>query len=271
MLFVDVPLYLDPGTPPTILSSQTNYCPGDAVVLLELADGSIATWYQGSFPSVPVTVAPNFTPPGLNIGDNYFWATNVSAAGCTSNPDSINLHLSDTSLLAAMPDSLICPGAELILQAFGGASYDWDTHIDISDTSALNPWVKPQMSTTYGVTITDAYGCTKSDEILVTLKHPDSCEVSTYTAFTPNEDGLNDYFHIDGIEGYTNNVVTIFNRWGDIVFRTEKYNNDDNNWSGEQRGGGMARPGTYFYVIEADPGDNAGFSNNISGWVQLIK
>ena len=71
-------------------------------------------------------------------------------------------------------------------------------------------------------------------------------------AVTPNGDGYNDYFEILGLENYPDNHVTIFNRWGSIVFDTDGYNND---WEGVSIanmafGGELLPTGTYFYILE---------------------
>ena len=81
---------------------------------------------------------------------------------------------------------------------------------------------------------------------------PNPCEINVPQAFTPDGDGINDFFVIAGIESIPDNVITIFNRWGNIVFTTEKY---DNNWAGTTNvdlkiGGEDLPTGTYFYILE---------------------
>ena len=65
---------------------------------------------------------------------------------------------------------------------------------------------------------------------------------------TPNGDGKNDTFTILGIENGANNVQ-ILNRWGQVVFETENYEND---WDGYSNTGTMLEDETYFYVITVD-------------------
>ena len=80
-----------------------------------------------------------------------------------------------------------------------------------------------------------------------------------YNAVSPNDDGLNDYFRIDGLEAYSNNTVTIFNRWGVQVFKAEGYGStaDGNVFTGVSDGrttvdrNEKLPTGTYFYTIEA--------------------
>ena len=63
---------------------------------------------------------------------------------------------------------------------------------------------------------------------------------------SPNNDYLNDYFRIDGLEKYPNSLVSIYDRWGSLVFQARNYKND---WLGNMNN--IALPdGTYFYVLE---------------------
>lgn len=65
---------------------------------------------------------------------------------------------------------------------------------------------------------------------------------------SPNGDGANDQFHVDCIENnaFPDNVVRIFNRWGDEIYLAEPYTND---WSGTHEDKPLPA-GTYFYLIQ---------------------
>ncbi|HEY0976281.1 MAG TPA: gliding motility-associated C-terminal domain-containing protein, partial [Flavobacteriales bacterium] len=94
----------------------------------------------------------------------------------------------------------------------------------------------------YAVTLTDANGCTLSMDFL--LENPTDIRVPT--GFTPNGDGQNDAFVIQGIEGYPENQFTVLNRWGNVVYERLNYAND---WRGENHEGGELANGTYFVVV----------------------
>ncbi|XLS27424.1 gliding motility-associated C-terminal domain-containing protein [Flavobacteriaceae bacterium M23B6Z8] len=73
--------------------------------------------------------------------------------------------------------------------------------------------------------------------------------------FSPDGDGINDFWEIPGIENYPQNTVTIYNRWGDMVFQINGYDNnsrvfrgDANNLTG--RGAGLLPEGTYFFQLQ---------------------
>ncbi|MBK8346967.1 MAG: gliding motility-associated C-terminal domain-containing protein [Saprospiraceae bacterium] len=88
------------------------------------------------------------------------------------------------------------------------------------------------------------------------------------TAFTPNNDGLNDDFIPKGIfEGLRNYSFTIWNRWGDKIFDTDNFLEG---WNGlRNNSGAVAPPGVYAYVIEyIDP---LGDTKTLKGHCTLIR
>jgi gliding motility-associated-like protein len=92
----------------------------------------------------------------------------------------------------------------------------------------------------------------------------DPCQITVYNGFTPDGNGLNDFWIIENIENFSKNTVTIFNRWGNRIWNTTNYNNTDNVWNGKTQAGTDLPSGTYFYVIELENG------NGIKkGWVEL--
>ncbi|MHA8102171.1 invasin domain 3-containing protein [Aquirufa nivalisilvae] len=85
-------------------------------------------------------------------------------------------------------------------------------------------------------------------------KDKDICEPFVTQGFSPNGDGVNDKFVIPGIMSMPNHHLTIFNRWGNIVYEIDNYKND---WGGEipkgvgiVQGEGTITDGVYFYIID---------------------
>lgn len=77
--------------------------------------------------------------------------------------------------------------------------------------------------------------------------------VVVFNGLTPDGDGYNDFLfikYIDVVEGASQNRVMIFNRWGDVVFDIENYNNIDRVFTGLSKNGSELPSGTYFYKIE---------------------
>lgn len=77
--------------------------------------------------------------------------------------------------------------------------------------------------------------------------------VEVPSGFTPNGDGINDLFIITALDNYTSVSLTVFNRYGNLVYENGQYEND---WDGTSSKNAMELPdGTYFYVLELDGGE----------------
>ena len=91
--------------------------------------------------------------------------------------------------------------------------------------------------------------------------------LTIYNEFSPNGDGVNDLFRIDCIDQYPNNVLEIFNRWGNTVYKKKGY---DNTWNGTSTGrvtintGKKLPVGTYYYVLDLGDG-----SKPKKGWIYI--
>ena len=66
-------------------------------------------------------------------------------------------------------------------------------------------------------------------------------------AFSPDGDGINDYFNVVG-QGLTNYIIEIYNRWGQMVFKSTTL---DNQWDGKFQEVNSP-PGTYVYKIKTN-------------------
>ncbi len=119
----------------------------------------------------------------------------------------------------------------------------------INDPNAARPVVAPLQETKYTLNVSFGAGtCANKDEITISV----NAKIKVPNAFTPNEDGVNNVWEIDGLDdiNYPNNEVTIYNRWGNEVFYTKKYS-ASNAFTGTKDGKRMAE-GTYYYVIKTN-------------------
>ncbi len=85
--------------------------------------------------------------------------------------------------------------------------------------------------------------------------------------FSPNGDGINDTWVIEGLENFPNHQIQLFNRTGNLVFRSRQYQND---WGGVSEGnstfGNDRLPsGAYYYVIETGNAELAPYT----GWIYI--
>jgi gliding motility-associated-like protein len=93
------------------------------------------------------------------------------------------------------------------------------------------------------------YGCSNIDSVKVKIIP----KIVFPDGISPNGDGKNDVWIIDNIHEYPNNIVEIYNRWGELLFRAQPY---QNNWDGTYKGKPLPM-GTYYYIINLNE-DGAG-------------
>lgn len=98
-------------------------------------------------------------------------------------------------------------------------------------------------------------------------------EIRVIQIMTPNGDSNYDTLQINNINNFPNNTVKIYNRWGVLVFVTNGYNNESNNFDGSSTGrvtvnkDNMLPVGTYFYVINYQ--NEAGTPKQLSGYIYI--
>jgi gliding motility-associated-like protein len=126
----------------------------------------------------------------------------------------------------------------------------WTPASDLSCTDCGNPVATVIFSTTYTITVTDVNSCTAADTILVKT----ICNDKNYwfpNTFSPNGDGVNDWFYPRGTSLYNIQSLTIFNRWGQMVFQRRDFpaNAQNLGWDGTF-GGKQAPSDAYVYIAE---------------------
>ena len=94
----------------------------------------------------------------------------------------------------------------------------------------------------------------------------DTIEVNVSEAITPNGDGINDTWFINNIQNYPNNSVKVYNRWGDLIFSKNNYQND---WNGSYTKGENNNliSSSYYYQIDLD--GNGSIEHQ--GWIFITK
>ena len=101
----------------------------------------------------------------------------------------------------------------------------------------------------------NAGGLSATARITIEIEQGDKENVvNPLKGFSPDGDGINDLWLIQGIEAFPDNEVKVFNRWGGLVFNTKNYDNNNIAWRGESNGRGSdtgrtAPETTYFYII----------------------
>jgi gliding motility-associated-like protein len=140
-------------------------------------------------------------------------------------------------------------------------SVEWSLGDLLNDSTAFNPMtIGLNITTQFTVTVTDLNGCMSSDSVLVNIIP----EIGVPTGFTPNGDGQNDLWEISNVGFYNNTVVEIYNRWGDMLYRSEGVFQP---WDGTYEQS-MLPIGTYYYVININEPE---FPDPLTGPVTIIR
>lgn len=174
-----------------------------------------------------------------------------SAAGCGSDTAMVTLTIYPLPVLNMGTQRVtVLEGGQIKLNpafVYGNdLSYLWTPSSFLSSDTVYSPVSKPVDDIRYTFTVTGEGGCSVSDTIFIkVLKSPE-----IPNAFSPNGDGINDTWDIKYLESYPGATVDVFNRYGQIVFRSFGYNRA---WDG--RSNGQVLPiGTYYYIINPKNG-----------------
>ena len=104
--------------------------------------------------------------------------------------------------------------------------------------------VSPDITTFYNANVVDACGSVRT---LETSEVWVQCPVAIANVFTPNGDGINDLYSAVNLDDYPHPTITIYNRWGKIVYYMEDYQND---WDGTHyKSGNDLKEGVYYIVV----------------------
>jgi len=227
------------------------------------ADGSITVLNPsgGMGPYLYSINSTTFGPDSIFFGveAGYYTITVQDAAGCEfelnnqvvdDNPP-ILIDIAQTpSIEILLGDSIqLIPTVTPTLPY----TYNWSPSEGLSCTDCEIPWAAPWETTTYNLLVTDTLdGCTAEEPITVIVDKQRNVYIPN--AFTPNGDGVNDVFHVFGGPGVTNiKVMTLFDRWGELVFEGENLPPSDPTygWDGRFRDQHM-NPGVFVYYIEVE-------------------
>jgi len=114
-------------------------------------------------------------------------------------------------------DTSIIVGQPLQLHASGGTAYLWTPPTGLSSPSLANPvaiYNQPFDSIRYKVVVYNEANCPDSDFITVRVFNSPEPVIFVPSAFTPNGDGLNDFFHPVAVGIKQINSFIVYNRWG---------------------------------------------------------
>ena len=231
------------------LGADKILCQGSDLILNVPIPGSSIQWNTGS------------TEPTIRITESGIYSVRVEKGGCILK-DSIVVQYLEPLTVALGKDTTLCPGDILTLNVqTARGNYAWNT-------GATNPILTVTEEGTYHVTVKN--GCEEAEDAIdVSFDEVRCCNLTAPNIFTPNGDSLNELFEITSESTLQQFNLTIYNRWGNIVFESEELKDF---WDGTSAGERKAAAGVYYWIatISCTHKDFI-FNNTYRGTITLVR
>jgi gliding motility-associated-like protein len=225
-------------------------------------------WYESATAQTPIHTGTTFNTPSLTTSTTYhvtYFETGcesirvpvtVTVNNCNNQPPliaSVSLTTSVGSILhidldlSDPDDNLDLSTLKILTQPASGAIATIDQTGRLSIDYSNSPFIGDDQLV---VEVCDLAGSCFQRTITIQVQGSDG-DVRIYNAISPNNDGKNDLFFLANITQQLTkkNRVRIYNRWGDLVFDVEDYDNVNNVFSGKSNSGKDLPTGTYYYML----------------------
>lgn len=230
-------------------TDRDSICAGASIVFYPAATPeSITGYHWQSAPNLSLSAAPDSVFRfAFDEAGTIPVSLTADARACPDTTYTDSIYVYPLPLVYIGPDTVLCLNGEPVLlqnlaaPAIANSLYSWNT----GDTS---PSLRIKSPGTYRLRITlPPLGCSNADEIIVAK----GCYIDIPNVFTPNADGVNDYFFPRQLlsRHVTKFRMQLFNRWGQVIFETDR--TDGRGWDG--RFNGTVQPeGVYMYLIDVE-------------------
>jgi gliding motility-associated-like protein len=238
---------------PTIVN-DTSICPG-GYANLWAGGGDFYNWSPQESLSNPLDSATIASP-----SSNTTYSVEITnLAGCIKTLD-VTVNIYPIPMVDAGEDVFIDFGDVISLNGTTYGNYFWDSQDSLSCIYCLSPEISPIETSSYILYTIDQNGCENSDTVMVFL------DGALYipNTFTPNSDGINDYFVTKGKE-IKSFQLYIFNRWGQLIYTA---NNLDDYWDGRHKGVSVQNDTYVWKVTYEDYQNNIG---SLIGHVNVLR
>jgi len=259
---------------PTLASftGEGTYCEGDAInSLFAEVSGSPDYTLEYTLDGNPLSITSSNSSIVLGNTSGVYILTALNDYFC-----SVSLNAMQTITINSIPnmpivsgDTSYCENAEVadIQVSEGLLSPTWYSDAALSQIIGNSESLTPSVilgATTYYITSTENDCESPAAEVTITFE---ICEIIIPTAFTPDDDQINDTWELGNIdEIYPKNVVSIYNRWGNKIYESTQGTYNQNSWSGIYNGNKLP-VGSYYYIIEF----NDNYTQNTNGTVSILK
>lgn len=243
--------------PAVVASADDSICVGKSKILTATGNGTRFLWSTGDTGS-QINVSPTIT--------TTYWVRNGNL-NCFGPADSVTVFV-DTSLKASFIPNPTSGTVPLLVSFFntsrGATIFDWDFG-DGTTSNLESPSHIFSKEGNYKVilTVRNHLGCIDTFSFSISVRNDFSIAVPN--VFTPNGDGMNDYFEVRQTGVKSINML-IFNRWGELIFKSDDLSKT---WDGNNNGVQMPE-GVYYYLIQVTDFSNKLYPE-IKGDLSLIR
>jgi gliding motility-associated-like protein len=242
----------NPDAPELIITDPQPVCEPETVDLRDslITAGSTAglsfTYYQDEELSMEVERPDSAT-------DGIYYIRAQSREGCIAIGQ-VEVSVVSPPIAEAGPDQVLEYEFETYLQANLFSLNDTGTWSAASGTAYFDDVNDPETrvydlqlgSTLLEWTVRNGICEPVSDSVMIEVQ-----DLVVPTLVTPNMDGKNDYLIFEGLDNLGRTELTIFDRYGAVVFESDNYQND---WNGVNQDGNPLPDDTYFYVFTSENG-----------------
>ncbi|HEY4966365.1 MAG TPA: PKD domain-containing protein, partial [Puia sp.] len=232
-------------------------CLGQSATL-NATGAAIYNWTPAQGLSNPNIANPVATPDASQIGNAPSTVITYTVTGydnkkCYSDTKSIDITAFNYPVIGLTPNATINVGSSYQISSTATTnivSLNWTPSNTLSCANCLTPLATPTKTTKYVLTAVNDGGCATMDSIRVQV----ICDGANFfvpNTFSPNGDGVNDNFVVNGVGLNVIPSITIYNRWGQIVFQKSNFapNVPSEGWDGTFNGQ-PAPPDVYIYTIQ---------------------
>lgn len=183
-------------------------CFGESVVIGpdDFEPNPTSTYFWTSVPEDPSISDPTISNPTVSpeVTTVYTLTETFIQTGCTNqNSITVTVHLLPEVIIAE--DASICEGESIPIgdpEAPSDYSFEWTSDPEGFESSESNPTVSPEVTTTYYVTVTNAFGCQSTGEVTITVNPAPDAEVSDDIVFCSEEEIEPVHIGGEAVEGY---------------------------------------------------------------------